>query len=136
MPDADHQQPQPVVTFVIDDAPGKAISRVTHYMNCHRFEAMCGFHGYRCRRTRSSLRARTAMEVISRPGKGRCVGELIAWVAAGRWVPACEHAAYQPPKADRRTGRNDAKLSQAGRNLLSRERAQETEPDSEPNSPF
>ena len=134
------QQPQPeaqpvhmpVHVYIVDESPGKAVSKVTHYSKSGRFEAVCGFHGAKCRRERTS-RGRPN---LGYPGRGRCAGELIAWVRAGAHVDAAAHWWYTPPKADRRACRNEAKLTQAGRDLLARERAQGTDRDSEPDSPF
>eukprot|EP00959_Pyramimonas_sp_CCMP1952_P175324 3664097-Pyramimonas_sp.AAC.1 len=114
VPPADGPQPQPVpvqpasrVYFILDESPGKSVSKVTHYSKGNRFEAACGFHGPHCRRERTSKLGRR--RTVLHPGRGRCAGELIAWVRAGAHAGAASHAGHAPPKADRRACRNDAK---------------------------
>ena len=149
-PTSQQQQPPPppavplVIVMCIDAPQGGKRGKVVHYTKKGCFEARCPFHGFRCRRTRTD-RAPTGPARRTRPGAGRPVGELIAWVRDGAWVPAADHLDHIPSKHDRRRARDDAKLSEHGRALLAKERQQKEpdsedsvagEPDSEPDGPF
>eukprot|EP00959_Pyramimonas_sp_CCMP1952_P193987 4056348-Pyramimonas_sp.AAC.2 len=68
--------------------------------------------------------------------KGRCVGELIAWLKVGPTLSREQHVSYNPDKIARVLARSEAKQSAHAQAILSCERPKSADSDSEPEGPF
>jgi len=67
-----------------------------------QFRACCAFHGSGC------TRSKTLVENPHRPGQGRPIGELVAWLDQGRHVSADDHKDCPTAMlSDRKKARDD-----------------------------
>ena len=98
------------------------------------FEAVCKNCAGLCRRTTTSYPPKR-WRIVTHPGQGRPVGDLVAWLLHGA-ANNKDHKIHDPPRPARLDGRNLAKQSASGRQLLAQERPKGADPYSEPNSPI